>query len=103
VLDDDVLPREREGDAHVVAVAGAMMALRGFDEHTCADDRRTLEPFSLACSERPAGIRPNVSRSSQVLLYEEVRTALGVELVETLPDLGLEHFDDFVNGQTDPP
>jgi len=35
-----------------------------------------LEPFSLACNEQGGGIRPNVSRSAPVLLYEEVRTAL---------------------------
>ncbi|HYN08734.1 MAG TPA: TIGR03790 family protein [Vicinamibacterales bacterium] len=41
--------------------------------------RLKLEPFSLSCSEPPAGIRPSVSRFMQVLLYEEVRTALDVE------------------------
>ena len=34
-----------------------------------------LEPFSLSSSQPPAGIGPNVSRSMQVLLDEEVRTA----------------------------
>ncbi|HEX7780997.1 MAG TPA: hypothetical protein VF424_17235, partial [Vicinamibacterales bacterium] len=44
-----------------------------------------LEPFSLCCSELPAGIPPSVLRSLQVLLYEEVRTALDPQTAPPKP------------------